>query len=214
MSTDPDAIVRDLRELCDYLKEHNMSVAYENWCWSTHATTWKEAWHVAQQVNRPNIGLCLDTFQTAGSEWADPCSISGCTESEATVAQMEDVDESWSETLEELSKTVPKEKIYLLQISDAYRPKKPFEAKELHGMRPRARWSHAYRPLPYDGGYLPVGDVTKAVLKTGFRGFFSVEVFDRGPDGQGKNQHDLFQFARKARESVDRLISNCTSEST
>lgn len=126
---------------------------------------------------------------------------------------MEDVDESWNKTLEELSKTVPKEKIFVLQISDAYRPQKPFEVRESDGLRPRARWSHAYRPLPYDGGYLPVEDVTKAVLKTGYRGFFSVEVFDRGPDGQGRKDHgDLFQFARKARENVGRLISNCVSD--
>ncbi|EEP79993.1 conserved hypothetical protein [Uncinocarpus reesii 1704] len=201
ISTEPENIVNDIRELCDFLKQHNMKVAYENWCWSTHAATWKEAWHIVQQVDRPNIGLCLDTFQIAGSEWANPCSISGCTETEVTVAQMEDVDESWQATLEELSKTVPKEKIYLLQISDAYRPQKPFEGAEKGGMPPRARWSHAYRPLPYDGGYLPVESVTRAVLKTGFRGWFSVEVFDEGPDGKGRSR-DLFDFAKKARDSA------------
>ncbi|WEW61222.1 hypothetical protein PRK78_006712 [Emydomyces testavorans] len=211
ISTDREDIANDIGELCDFLKEHDMKVAYENWCWSTHATTWKEAWQIVQQVNRPNIGLCLNTFQIAGSEWANPCSISGCTETEITVAQMEDVDESWTETLESLSQTVPKEKIYLLQISDAYRPKKPFESEAVGGIKPRARWSRGYRPLPYDGGYLPVEDVTRAVLKTGYRGFFSVEVFDEGPDGQGK-QSNLFEFAKKARQSVGRLISNCWQE--
>ncbi|EAS28274.3 3-dehydroshikimate dehydratase [Coccidioides immitis RS] len=203
ISTEHGDIIRDIRELCDFLQEHGMRVAYENQCWSTHASTWKEAWHIVQQVDRPNIGLCLDTFQIAGSEWANPCSISGCTETEITVAHMEDVDQGWSETLEELSKTVPKEKIYLLQISDAYRPKQRFEGREVEGIRPRARWSHGYRPLPYEGGYLPVEDVARAVLRTGFRGVFSVEVCDAT-----ESQRDPFAFAKKARDCVVRLISN------
>jgi hypothetical protein len=51
--------------------------------------------------------------------------------------------------------------------------KKPDE----QGLRPRGRWSHDYRPLPYDGGYLLVVEVTKGVLATGFRGWMSIEVF-------------------------------------
>ncbi|KAF1358081.1 xylose isomerase-like protein [Lizonia empirigonia] len=77
---DKSRIVPDLRELADKLKEHGFRVAYENWCWSTHAPDWKDVWKIVQEVDRPNIGLCLDTFQTAGGEWADPRTESGLLE--------------------------------------------------------------------------------------------------------------------------------------
>jgi sugar phosphate isomerase/epimerase len=116
------------------------------------------------------------------------------------------VDKRFGNGLVALSRTVPADQIYLLQISDAYKPEpKSLKAREVDGRRPRARWSHAFRPLPYHGGYLPVEAVTRAVLGTGFRGWFSVEVFDGGPRGEGKAR-DMHAFARMARESVDKLI--------
>ena len=41
-------------------------------------------------------------------------------------------------------------------------------------LRARGRWSHDYRPYPFNGGYVPVTQVAKAVLRTGFTGWFSV----------------------------------------
>ena len=72
------------------------------------------------------------------------------------------------------------------------------------GLRPRGRWSHDCRPLPFDGGYLPVVEVTKAVLGTGFRGWFSVEIFD----GQMQKKHgdDMTEFAKKAMAMHERLV--------
>lgn len=46
-----------------------MHLAYENWYWSTHA------WDIVRQVDWHNVGLCLDTFQIAGSEWSDPTNL-------------------------------------------------------------------------------------------------------------------------------------------
>lgn len=53
-------------------------------------------------------------------------------------------------------------------------PDKP----DASGLKPRVQWSHEYRPILYDGGYLPIEDFARAVLKTGFRGWLSMEVFD------------------------------------
>jgi sugar phosphate isomerase/epimerase len=64
------------------------------------------------------------------------------------------------------------------------------------GLKPRGRWSHDYRPLPFHGGYLPVVDVTRAVLDTGLRGWFSVEIFDGKM--QKKREDDMVKFAKKA----------------
>jgi hypothetical protein len=76
------------------------------------------------------------------------------------------------------AKVLP-EKIFL-QISDAYKMDPPLDKEpDEQGLRPKGRWSYNYRPLPYDRGYLPVVEVTKAVPGTGFRGWFSIEASDR-----------------------------------
>lgn len=188
------------------MAERNKFLAYENWCWSTHAPTWKDVWGIIRDVHRPNAGLCLDTFQTAGSEWADPTTVSGLLEK----LDPEYLKKAFTASLEELSRTIPAEKIYILQISDAYKPIVPFsQTADEKGVRPLARWSHDFRPMPYDGGYLPVERVAQAVLRTGFRGYFSMEIFDGGRDGKGKN-YDNEDFAKFAQQSMQNLLSVCT----
>lgn len=151
------------------------------------------------------MGLCLDTFQTAGGEWADPTTESGLIES----ISKDELKKKFQNSLEQLSKTIPADKIYLLQISDAYKPKQSISNKEDESsLRPRGQWSHDFRPLPFNGGYLPVVEVTKAVLKTGFRGWFSYEVFDGGPDGKGKD-YELQDYANAAIEAQKRLVEEC-----
>lgn len=200
--------MKDLRDLADMLALHNFKMAYENWCWSTHAPTWGAVWDIVKAIDRPNVGLCLDTFQTAGSEWADPRSSDGLLQG-ISKAQLET---QWKESMDKLSKTIPGTKIYVLQISDAYKPPTPFEDVVKGGLRPRGQWSHDFRPMPYDGGYLPIEDVARAVLKTGFRGYFSMEIFDSGPDGKGKD-YELGPFAKKTMESMQRLFKNVAETS-
>ncbi|CAG8909595.1 unnamed protein product [Penicillium egyptiacum] len=204
---DRDVIVSDLRALCDILAKRNYRLAYENWCWSTHAPAWKDVWEIVKAVDRPNCGLCLDTFQTAGSEWGDPTTESGLIES---VSQSE-LKKRFDASLDELASTVPGDKIYLLQISDAYKVSPPLEDKTIGGLRPRGRWSHDFRPMPYDGGYLPIEDVAKAVLRTGFRGWFSTEIFDSGPQGTGK-KYEMGSFAAKAMDNVQKFLKNCATD--
>jgi len=208
ITTDREFIVNDLRELADHLAEKGLRVAYENWCWSTHAPDWSDVWDICKRVDRTNFGLCLDTFQSAGGEWGDPTTSSALVEDGRTAEQVE---KDWKASCERLSSTVPQDKIFLLQISDAYKPYEPFAAEaDKDGMRPRARWSGKYRPLPYEG-YLPVVDFTKAVLKTGFRGWFSYEIFDEGPDGKGKD-YELQAWMEAARECQERLVSECVEQ--
>lgn len=205
--TSRDVVIYDLKELADLLAPHNFRLAYENWCWSTHAPDWKDVWEIAKAVDRPNFGLCLDTFQTAGGEWADPTTKSGLLEGESKEA----LEKRFHESLKTLSVTVPAEKIYILQISDAYKPKDPIQPKpDGSGLRPRGQWSMCLRPLPYHGGYLPVVDVAKAVLGTGFRGWFSIEVFDGGPSGQDHEWKDMPGYAKKAMESHKQLLREVT----
>ncbi|PWY65214.1 xylose isomerase-like protein [Aspergillus heteromorphus CBS 117.55] len=202
-------IITDLQELADIFAQRKQRIAYENWCWSSHAQTWKSVWNIVSAVNRPNVGLCLDTFQTAGSEYGDPTTASGLIEEPSD--NRKDLTERYLASLEELTATVPAEKIYLLQVSDAYRPHERLEKGQLDGMDPRARWSHSYRPVPYGGGYLPVEEVGRAVLGTGFKGWFSVEVFDGGRDGEeemggGKGEKEITAFAGTAMGCVKMFL--------
>ena len=117
------------------------------------------------------------------------------------------MEKKFQESLQSLAATIPPEKIYILQISDAYRPKIPLDpGPDENGLRPRGRWSSCLRPLPFDGGYLPVVDVAKAVLKTGFRGWFSMEVFDGGPDGQDQEWNYMPGYTKKAMKAHERLL--------
>ncbi|KAI9796137.1 MAG: hypothetical protein M1833_006475 [Piccolia ochrophora] len=202
-------LASDLRELADMLNEHGFRLAYENWCWATHAPTWKDVWEIVKEVDRPNIGLCLDTFQTAGGEWGDPTTTSGLIERDGG---REALEAQFRKSLEELTSTVPKDKIFLLQVSDAYKPPQPFDrAPDDSGLRPRGRWSHDFRPVPFGEGYLPVVDVARAVVRTGFQGWFSMEVFDGGPDGKGGYEDDMTVFAKKAMAAHKRLAEECES---
>lgn len=206
---DRDRFVKDLRELADFLAEKNFRICYENWCWSTHAPSWEDVWDICKKVDRPNVGLCLDTFQSAGGEWGDPTTKSGMVEDGRSP---EEVSADWKRSCDRLADTIPPEKIYLLQISDAYKPKSPLPDRidPDMGLRPRAVWSHDFRPLPSEG-YLPVTDFARAVLKTGFRGWFSYEIFDSGPDGKGK-KYELSAFAKAARNSQTALLAASAEE--
>ncbi len=124
---------------------------------------------------------------------------------------MENLQERFQDSLKDLSATVPAEKIYILQVSDAYKPKEPLDpSPDESGMRPRARWSLSLRPVPFNGGYLPVVDVAKAVLETGFRGWFSMEVFDGGPSGQDQEWKDMPGYTKKAMQAHQRLMREVT----
>jgi sugar phosphate isomerase/epimerase len=194
------SLAADLGELADIMAKKNQRIAYENWCWATYAPDWSHVWQIVKEANRPNIGLCLDTFQSAGGEYADPRTRSG-------LLAGDEIEKRWQQSLQNLTKTVPADKIYLLQISDAYEMDPPLEDKtDDSGLRPRGQWSHDYRPLPYDGGYLPIEDFTTAVLRTGFRGWFSVEVFDwKGPE----KYDSMDKYAIKAMRAVHSLVDNC-----
>ncbi|OQO07660.1 hypothetical protein B0A48_07357 [Cryoendolithus antarcticus] len=205
IGTDRSRFVKDLQELTDILAEKGLRVAYENWCWSTHAPDWKDVWDICQKVNRPNFGLCLDTFQSAGGEWGDPTTASGMVEDGRSPEQ---VTADWQASCKKLASTIPAEKIFFLQISDAYKPNSPFSKDvDESGLRPRGRWSHDSRPLPFKG-YLPTVDFAKAVLGTGFRGHFSYEIFDGGSDGEGI-EYEMEEFAREAMECQKKLLEAC-----
>lgn len=216
ITADRHRLAADLAQLADLLRsvDPSLRLAYENWCWATHAPGWRDVWNIVRLADRDNIGLCLDTFQSAGGEWADPTTASGLVEADGGAPSESALAEAWRASLRDLAREVPGDKIYFLQISDAYRMQPPLSDRlepedEDQGLRPRGRWSHDYRPLPYDGGYLPIADFTRAVLETGFRGWLSVEVFDG--EFEKKYGDDLEGFAEKANSSTRRLVEEAAA---
>ncbi|MCJ1339925.1 hypothetical protein MMC09_005217 [Bachmanniomyces sp. S44760] len=207
-----ERVVADLRELAEMVARgvKGGKIAYENWCWSSHAPDWKSIYSIVQAVGRENVGLCLDTFQSVGGEYADPTTSSGLIE--GTSSSPSSLSLSFSKSCTSLSQTLPPRSIHLLQISDAYKPSPspiPNQKDEKTGLRPRAQWSSHLRPLPYQGGYLgeQIEIFTAAVLRTGFGGWVSVEVFDG--EGGEKKVKDVNEWTLRARKSVGRLLKVC-----
>ncbi|KAJ5247764.1 hypothetical protein N7468_002747 [Penicillium chermesinum] len=63
---DRGVIVRDLQRLADLGAGAGFRFVYEALCWGEHIDTWEASWEVVQGVDRPNFGLCLDSFNIAG----------------------------------------------------------------------------------------------------------------------------------------------------
>ncbi|KAL2257219.1 hypothetical protein VTK26DRAFT_502 [Humicola hyalothermophila] len=200
-----DQLAADLASLADMLAARGFKLAYENWCWATRAPTWRDVWAIVERANRPNIGLCLDTFQTAGGEWGDPTTKSGKIEAQGRV--LEDLSKAYATSLEDLAKTVPADKIYFLQISDAYLLDPPLEAEAYKesSLQPRIGEMIIDMLTSYDGGYLPIQEFVRSVFATGFKGWLSVEVFDG--KAEDKFGDDLRKFAKKGMEACQKLAA-------
>ncbi|KZT01032.1 xylose isomerase-like protein [Laetiporus sulphureus 93-53] len=203
-SKDRNLIARDLRDLADAAAKEQppIKIAYEMWAWGCHINTWEDTWDICKRVDRPNFGLCLDTFQICARAFASPTSPTGllqplfsASNPSANPFSTEYASQLLRNSLSRLADTLPPEKIFYFQISDGAHPgganggKRGIEelkqSARKKGIDPLYAWSNAWRPLPYMdelvgrkyGGYLPVVDVCEAVLKTGWRGPFSFEVF-------------------------------------
>jgi 4-hydroxyphenylpyruvate dioxygenase len=179
LTGDMDVIVSDLQELADLGLEEDPPVrfAYENLCWSTHVDTWEKAWEVVKGVDRPNFGICLDTFNIAGRVWADPAAPSGKTLN---------ADADLAESLKRMVKELDLEKVFYIQVVDAERLAKPLvKGHEWYVEEQPARmsWSRNARTYMYEedrGAYLPAEEVAKVIIDgLGYEGFVSMELFSR-----------------------------------
>lgn len=177
---DRDVIIADLRELADKgLQETPRAIrfAYEALAWSNHIDTWEEAWSVVRAVDRPNFGICLDTFNIAGRVYADPSVTSG----KAKNGEIE-----MKESMERLRRMIDVKKVFYVQVVDGERLSAPLDEQHpfhVPGQPVRMSWSRNARLFAFEeerGGYLPVLDVVRAVFDgLGFEGWVSLELFSR-----------------------------------
>ncbi|KAL8283694.1 hypothetical protein RQP46_005489 [Phenoliferia psychrophenolica] len=182
---DDAKVVADIQEIADLgaLESPPIRLVYEAMLWSTTNYTWQQGWKIVQLVNRPNVGAVLDAFHIAGFEYADPTAPGGVRPDGA---------ERLKKSLEELVKTVPGDRVFYIQLVDAERlevPLAPLGAEEgsespyyVKGQQPGMSWSRNCRLFPYEterGAYMPVEQVCKAFVETGFKGWVSFELFNR-----------------------------------
>ncbi|KAL2832575.1 xylose isomerase-like protein [Aspergillus cavernicola] len=176
---DEAVIVSEMQQLADLASSVSpvISIAYEPLSWGVYYSTWDDALRLTKLVNRDNFGLCLDTFHEVTKLWASPFEASGV---------YPNGPEKLADSLRRAVTEIPLEKIFYLQLSDAERFDPPFSKSHpwyLEGEAPEFTWSKHARPFPLEtemGGYTPVTDVVRAwIVETGFKGWVSMEIFDR-----------------------------------
>lgn len=176
---DISLIVSDLREVADMGLAMNPPIrfAYESLCWSTRIDTWELCWEVVQRVDRPNFGMCLDTFNIAGRIYADPLKYSGKTEN---------AEEAVRESIADMVRLVDVKKVFYVQVVDAERLDKPLlPGHPFYNADQPARmtWSRNCRLFYGEkdrGAYLPVAEIARAFFHDlGFEGWVSLELFNR-----------------------------------
>jgi 4-hydroxyphenylpyruvate dioxygenase len=198
---DLDIVVKDLKEVADMgLKESPViKFAYENLCWSTFFDTWDKAWELVERVDRPNFGMCLDTFNIAGRVYADPAAPDGKTPN---------AEADMKKSLEAMVKRVDVKKVFYIQVVDAEKMRNPLiEGHAFYAADQPARmsWSRNARLFAFEeGGYLPVLDATKAIIKgLGYKGWVSMELFSRTMNEPGDEVPKA--HAQRAREAWEKL---------
>jgi 4-hydroxyphenylpyruvate dioxygenase len=175
-SGDLDLIVSDMREVADLAAVENISLAYEALAWGTHVDTWEGAWEIVKRVDRPNFGICLDTFNIAARVYADPTAASR----RNTNAEVE-----MKASIERLVHTIDVKKIAYVQVVDAEYLAEPLvEGHRLYNASQRSRmsWSRNCRLFYGEqdrGAYLPIKEILQAIIeRLGFNGWISAELFN------------------------------------
>lgn len=176
---DLEVIVKDLQQIADLGLQQNPPIrfVYESLCWSTYIDTWEQCWDVVERVDRPNFGICLDTYNIAGRIYADPTSANGKTPNAEEVTKA---------SIGRLIKTIDVKKVFFVQIVDAEKLDAPLVKGHPYyvaSQPARMSWSRNCRLFygEHDrGAYLPIKEITQAFIHgLGFQGWVSHELFNR-----------------------------------
>ncbi|KAI1372375.1 xylose isomerase-like protein [Hypoxylon crocopeplum] len=179
LSEDPSVAVADLRKVADMGLQQQPPVrfVYEALCWGTRCDLWELSWDIVRAVDRPNFGLCLDTFNIAGRIYADPASPTGRTPN---------CDQAVLESIVRLVTTIDVSKVFYVQVVDAERLAEPLVPghKFYDAEQPaRMSWSRNCRLFYGEkdrGAYLPVAEISRAIFRgLKFEGWVSMELFNR-----------------------------------
>ena len=203
---------RQLGQIADIGARSSTTIrfAFEALAWGRDVNEWEQSWDAVKRANRPNLGICLDTFNICGKVWADPQHRTG-------VAKLLP-DARLKRSLDFLKTIVPLEKIFIVQIADAEKLEELMIKGQnkfwVDGHSPLMSWSRNYRLFYGEtekGAYMPVNQVLQTVLEMGYKGWISHEVFNRSlddSDQQVPNEHarrayDAWQQMRKGMANLD-----------
>lgn len=202
-SGDTDLIVSDLQKLADSgaAQDPPIRFVYEALAWGNHVYTWEKSWEIVQLVNRPNLGLCLDTFHILSWVYADPGSKDGV---------RVDAKERLQTCLEGLRREIDPKKVFYVQVVDGERLSGVLDETHpfyVSGRPSRMSWSRNARLFAFEehrGGYLPVLEVVRAFIDFGFSGWVSLELFSRF---LGNEDPDVpREYAKRGIESWEKLV--------
>lgn len=87
-------------------------IMYEGLSFASHRSSWQDAWEVIEAVNLPNLGLCLDSFNTLALEYSDPYAESGVLSPH--------VDSLLDKNMEDLVRRVPGDRIFFYQVAVSF----------------------------------------------------------------------------------------------
>ncbi|KAJ4474314.1 xylose isomerase-like protein [Lentinula aciculospora] len=167
-----DAQVDAFRQLGALAEKYGVRIGYEPLSWGTVVNDWMQVWDVVKRVNRENVGVLLDSFNTLGNQYADPGQASAIRKGQTLAAMLTN--------LEEMAMTIPAEKIFFYQVADAVRPAEICYDDDV--MPRRMKWSRACRVFPCEParylGFLPVTQMTSLLHQMRYRGWWSLEVFN------------------------------------
>ncbi len=132
-----DRAVEDFRELGERAAKRGFRVGFEALAGGRHINEYHHAWEVVRRVDHPAVGLVLDSFDTLVRK-----------------------------TPLDAIRSIPRDRIFLVQIADAPRLDIDYMS-----------WSRHFRNFPGQGD-LPVLDFMTAVRETGYDGPLSLEIFN------------------------------------
>ncbi|SCZ96381.1 BZ3500_MvSof-1268-A1-R1_Chr8-2g10157 [Microbotryum saponariae] len=199
---DLDRCAEDLAWLADEAAKCDppVRVMYEGLSFAAHRRSWQSAWEVVEKANRPNLGLCLDSFNTLALEWADPYSSTG--------RLSPDVDEKLQANMRELVQWVSGHNIFFYQVADGRFMSPPMTPPTDPSIPPIRPWSRGNRLFPLEnklGAYLPVSTFSDAVVQTGYDGPWSLEVFNESLSSDDPNVP--IEHARRAMKGLSKAIA-------
>lgn len=204
VSDDAELAAADLREAADMAAAARPPVrlCYEGLCWAARVDVWEEAWEAVRRADRPNLGLCLDTFNIAGRIYADPSRPGG---------RNPGAEEAVSESMARLVAEVEPRKVFLVQVVDGERLAEPLvEGHEYYDAAQPCRmsWSRHCR-LFYgeERAYLPVEEIARAIFDgLGYEGWASLELFNRRMSDRDPEVPE--ELARRGADSWRRLVKD------
>jgi sugar phosphate isomerase/epimerase len=207
-SGDEKTIVAELKALADIGAESRngetiIRFGYEAISWATHVALWEDSVRIVKLVDKPNFGLCLDTYHVLARIWADPRSLTG---------RLPGADFALRESMARFLEICPVDKIFFIQLSDGEKVDPPllpghpyFEADK----DPSILWCVWGRLFPFEadkGAYLPMKVILDTWLRDkGWQGWVSFELFHRD-EKEEVNGPEI--FAERGIESWKKVLAS------